>query len=458
MGFSDAADRPPSASAPGSDLRRGRRRHRRARGRRRRPEAARARVGVSGALHHAPAADRGAAPTRTSRSRSASRRAARGRRVTTARRRRRGSTRSRGCSAGKRSPTALRRPRVRCWPIAAQPQRRPAGESERAKAKVAKAKGRKGESQGDVARKYLIETFGCQMNVHDSERMAGLLEQAGFEADRRGGRRRRRRHQHVQRARARRGEAVHAARRAAAAGGRAGARSDRRRRRLRRAAGRRGDPQARRPASPTSSSARRRSAGCRCWSTQAARDGAARARVIDLNPYDDVTFPLGRDAAQRSGEGVRHDHRGLQRVLQLLRRAVHARARADAAEGRHPGRSARGGRQRATAKCSCSARSSTTTRRPTIRRATSPGCSRRCTTSTGIERIRFASPHPRHVSPRFLDAMARLPKVCRHLHLPVQSGSTRVLEAMRRRYTRESYLELVARIRERCRTWRCRPI
>jgi tRNA-2-methylthio-N6-dimethylallyladenosine synthase len=65
----------------------------------------------------------------------------------------------------------------------------------------------------------------------------------------------------------------------------------------------------------------------------------------------------------------------------------------------------------------------------------------------GIERIRFASPHPRHVTPRFLDTMGRLPKVCRHLHLPVQSGSTRVLAAMRRRYTRDSYLELVARIR-----------
>ena len=66
----------------------------------------------------------------------------------------------------------------------------------------------------------------------------------------------------------------------------------------------------------------------------------------------------------------------------------------------------------------------------------------------GVERIRFASPHPRHVTPRFIETMGRLPKVCRHLHLPVQSGSTRVLEAMRRRYTRESYLDLVARIRE----------
>src|SRR5205823_425209 len=51
----------------------------------------------------------------------------------------------------------------------------------------------------------------------------------------------------------------------------------------------------------------------------------------------------------------------------------------------------------------------------------------------GVERLRFASPHPRHFSDRFLEAMARLPKVCRHLHIPVQSGSSRVLAAMRRR-------------------------
>ena len=61
----------------------------------------------------------------------------------------------------------------------------------------------------------------------------------------------------------------------------------------------------------------------------------------------------------------------------------------------------------------------------------------------GVERIRFASPHPRHVPMRLIEAVRDLPKVCKHFHLPVQSGSTRVLEAMRRRYTRESYLELV---------------
>jgi tRNA-2-methylthio-N6-dimethylallyladenosine synthase len=65
----------------------------------------------------------------------------------------------------------------------------------------------------------------------------------------------------------------------------------------------------------------------------------------------------------------------------------------------------------------------------------------------GVERVRFASPHPRHVSPRLIEAIRDLPQVCKHLHLPVQSGSTPVLNAMRRRYTRESYLELVGAIR-----------
>ena len=54
----------------------------------------------------------------------------------------------------------------------------------------------------------------------------------------------------------------------------------------------------------------------------------------------------------------------------------------------------------------------------------------------GVERIRFASPHPRYVTRRLIEAIRTLPRVCKHLHLPVQSGSTRVLESMRRRYTR----------------------
>ncbi len=65
----------------------------------------------------------------------------------------------------------------------------------------------------------------------------------------------------------------------------------------------------------------------------------------------------------------------------------------------------------------------------------------------GIDRIRFASPHPRHTGDRMIAAVRDLPKVCKHLHLPVQSGSSRVLAMMRRRHTREEYLDLVARIR-----------
>src|SRR5437588_3573980 len=65
----------------------------------------------------------------------------------------------------------------------------------------------------------------------------------------------------------------------------------------------------------------------------------------------------------------------------------------------------------------------------------------------GIERIRFTSPHPKDMRDDVIAAMAESPAVCEHLHLPVQSGSTRVLKAMRRTYSRERYLALVERIR-----------
>jgi tRNA-2-methylthio-N6-dimethylallyladenosine synthase len=66
----------------------------------------------------------------------------------------------------------------------------------------------------------------------------------------------------------------------------------------------------------------------------------------------------------------------------------------------------------------------------------------------GLARIRFASPHPRHVTPALMCAIRDLPNVCRHLHLPVQSGSNRVLQAMRRRHTRETYFDLADRLRD----------
>ncbi|MBQ9562989.1 MAG: tRNA (N6-isopentenyl adenosine(37)-C2)-methylthiotransferase MiaB [Lachnospiraceae bacterium] len=72
---------------------------------------------------------------------------------------------------------------------------------------------------------------------------------------------------------------------------------------------------------------------------------------------------------------------------------------------------------------------------------------RRVSEVEGIERIRFMTSHPKDLSQELIDAMAALPKVCRHLHLPVQSGSSRILEKMNRRYTKEQYLDLVRRLK-----------
>lgn len=67
----------------------------------------------------------------------------------------------------------------------------------------------------------------------------------------------------------------------------------------------------------------------------------------------------------------------------------------------------------------------------------------------GLKRIRFMTSHPKDLSDELIEVMARSGKICRHLHLPLQSGSTRILERMNRRYTKEQYLELAGRIRER---------
>ena len=136
----------------------------------------------------------------------------------------------------------------------------------------------------------------------------------------------------------------------------------------------------------------------------------------------------GDDAAGGPGQGLRDHHRGLQRLLRVLRGAADPWARADAPEGGDPGGgSAR--RSRAVGpKSTCSGRSSTTTRRPTI-----PACDFAALAGGRGRRARHpedplrepasAARHARaHRAP-----CATLPHVCKHLHLPVQSGSTRIL-------------------------------
>lgn len=65
----------------------------------------------------------------------------------------------------------------------------------------------------------------------------------------------------------------------------------------------------------------------------------------------------------------------------------------------------------------------------------------------GIERIRFMTSHPKDLSDELIEVMKNSKKICRHLHLPLQSGSTKILTAMNRRYTKELYLELADKIR-----------
>ena len=66
----------------------------------------------------------------------------------------------------------------------------------------------------------------------------------------------------------------------------------------------------------------------------------------------------------------------------------------------------------------------------------------------GLERIRFMTSHPKDLSDELIEVMAQSQKICKHLHLPVQSGSSRILQKMNRHYTKEHYLEVVRKIRE----------
>ena len=65
----------------------------------------------------------------------------------------------------------------------------------------------------------------------------------------------------------------------------------------------------------------------------------------------------------------------------------------------------------------------------------------------GLKRIRFMTSHPKDLSDELIEVMKNSKKICRHLHLPLQSGSTEILKVMNRKYTKEQYLNLVQKIR-----------
>ena len=79
-----------------------------------------------------------------------------------------------------------------------------------------------------------------------------------------------------------------------------------------------------------------------------------------------------------------------------------------------------------------------------------PKLLRRINEIEGIQRIRFTTSHPKDLSEELIQAFSRLPKLCEHIHLPFQSGSDKILKAMHRGYTRESYLEKIDQLKDVC--------
>jgi len=75
---------------------------------------------------------------------------------------------------------------------------------------------------------------------------------------------------------------------------------------------------------------------------------------------------------------------------------------------------------------------------------------RRLSKIEGLERIRFTSPHPFHMDDEFIEEFARNPKICKSMHMPLQSGSTNILKAMKRGYTKEWFINRVNKLREEC--------
>ena len=292
--------------------------------------------------------------------------------------------------------------------------------------------------------KYFIETYGCQMNVHDSERMAGLLEQAGYEST----------------------PDAHDADvvviNTCSVRERAEEKLYTRLGEIRQAS----EETGRTPVVAVAGCVAQQEAGALLKRSsmidvivgtqslkqlpslidQALAEGPSAPR-IDVNPYEDVSFPLG--VARRHDpvkayvtiiEGCNEFcsfcvvpyTRGNERMRpkrDILNEVIHA-----AGEGHREvqllGQIVNHYQAPDDSSCDFAALLEHVHEVP------------------GVERIRFASPHPRHVPMRLIEAVRDLPKVCKHFHLPVQSGSTRILSAMRRRYTRESYLELVAVLRD----------
>ena len=296
-----------------------------------------------------------------------------------------------------------------------------------------------------MARKYLIETYGCQMNVHDSERMAGLLEQAGYESttDERDAdvvlintcsvREKAEEKLFTRLGEFRQMELESGHRPIVAVAGCV--------------AQQEGAQILRRSKVADVIIGTQNLKRLPMLVGEAAGHPGRSGAVIDIDPLGDVSFPLGIARRHDPVKAYVTIIEGCNEfcafcVVPYTRGHERMRPAADiVAETRHA--VASGAREIQLLGQIVNH----------YQAPDDPGCDfaallERLDGIDGVERIRFASPHPRHVTPRMIEAMKSLPKVCRHLHLPVQSGSSRILRAMRRRHTREEYLGLVDRIRD----------
>jgi len=293
-----------------------------------------------------------------------------------------------------------------------------------------------------VSRKYLIETYGCQMNVHDSERMAGLLDQAGYEAT------------------SDEEDADLVVINTCSVREKAEEKLYTRLGQFNQQALETGH----RPLLVVAGCVAQQE-GTQILQRSTAVDviigtqnlkrlpmlvgqaAATATPLLDVDPLGDVSFPLG---IARRADPVKAYVTIIEGCNEFCAFCVvpytrgHERMRPAAdivAEVRHAV-------QTGAREVHLLGQIVNHYQAPDEPACDFAGLLERLQEIPGLVRIRFASPHPRHVTPRLIEALRTLPKVCRHLHLPVQSGSTRVLRAMRRRHTREEYLDLVQRLRE----------
>ncbi|MEZ5320182.1 MAG: tRNA (N6-isopentenyl adenosine(37)-C2)-methylthiotransferase MiaB [Vicinamibacterales bacterium] len=293
-----------------------------------------------------------------------------------------------------------------------------------------------------MARRYLIDTFGCQMNLHDAERMAGLLEAEGYapassDAD-----------------------ADLVVINTCSVRERAEEKLYTRLGEVRVAAEERGQ----KPIVAVTGCVAQQE-GDSLFSRHPGIDVVvgtqsvkrlpvlvqdaleSRHRRIDVNPHEDVSFPLG---VARSADPIRARVTIIEGCNEFCAFCVvpytrgHERMRPVADILAEVGEAARTGHR----EVQLLGQIVNHYQAPDQAACDFATLLERVAAVPGISRVRFASPHPRHVSRRLMEVIRDVPQVCKHLHLPVQSGSNRILAAMRRRHTREHYLALVDELRD----------